>query len=338
MFKQWLEDNNIDNITLVNEKKTDLYTSFIDYLSRNQSSYMSLPSFNKLLDSYLLSNNLMNIHTRKKHIKEEMFNKKGLSKENKELLEFVKNDFANTVEDMQDIIKNSIIMVGNSLNIQSNKKCLILQGPSGIGKTDLVLKTLKESNFKYKRFRGTIKSVNDFYKALYKNNNTIIIFDDVPHILKRNTPFLPFLLSALDDFSGAKRKLTLLDKKDKEIVNIKPIIEIENEPLYPQSFDYTGSMIFITNMLESRMDKALVSRSYFHSLRYTKEDIIEAISSNFDNYCSEYTTTDKEEVVNFLVDFKNHINFDFRTYKDILGLKITTKLWKETALKSLYRK
>lgn len=142
---------------------------------------------------------------------------------------------------------------------EGNMPSAIVSGPPGCGKsypiTRIVDAVVGEEN--YARFVGSVSPVK-LYTTLYKHNGGVIVFDDCDSVL-RDPESLNLLKGALD--SSDRRIITWL--KASNVLKSEDI---------PDSFEFTGSVIFITNVdLDEAIAKgnklsphieAIVSRSF----------------------------------------------------------------------------
>jgi hypothetical protein len=205
---------------------------------------------------------------------------------------------------------------------------MIVTGSSGIGKTSTVRRTLRYMQVDYAYDKVVTKSKGDLYKILHNNNNKVLIIDEANEMIKKGSPFLPILLSALE--AGENRRITYFNKRDKDIQSGR----------YPQSFEYTGSMIFITNMSLARVDQAILSRSLTMEIVLNKQEILREIREGIEEYHPKIPVHLKREVYKFLVDNQHRIeDLDYRKYEQILCMRVgTSKNWKKYADEMVIKK
>lgn len=148
-------------------------------------------------------------------------------------------------------------------------RALIVSGPAGIGKTyrvELALESAHDNEqIQYTAVRGFVKATG-LYKLLWENRNPgqIILLDDSDAAFQDEIA-LNLLKAALD--SSVKR--TISWRSEKNFVD-----EVGEE--IPKTFDYKGSIIFITNLNFVKLIEggrnlaphlsALVSRSFYIDL------------------------------------------------------------------------
>jgi hypothetical protein len=156
-----------------------------------------------------------------------------------------------------------------------HNRSLIISGPAGLGKSYGVMKILDKAE-DAKRVATVVKGYvrpTGLYKLLYENRfkRNIIVLDDADSIFSDDV-CLNLLKAACD--STEKRRLSWLTETK---------MEDEDGERLPRSFEFEGSVIFITNYdfddLIARGNKlaphfeALISRSHYLDLAMkTKRD------------------------------------------------------------------
>lgn len=154
---------------------------------------------------------------------------------------------------------------------------MIVGGAPGVGKSYLVTKALEERNIHkiiadvdrpYEMVHGMITPIG-LYKTLYDNRHegNVVVFDDSDAVF-----FDPISLSLLK---------AALDTTGKRFLTWKSESRALSDEAIPNSYDFEGSIIFITNMnLERTKSKtlqphfdALISRSHYLDLTiHTRRD------------------------------------------------------------------
>jgi hypothetical protein len=130
---------------------------------------------------------------------------------------------------------------------------LVLTGMAGVGKTHLVKETLKgmglteSSDFVHFKGRTTAAGL---YITLYNNSSKIIVFDDCDSVFKDDDA-VNILKAALDSY----------DTRRISYISSKPLKDEWGNPL-PSGFEFTGRIIFISNINQSKLDEAIRSRSF----------------------------------------------------------------------------
>jgi hypothetical protein len=150
---------------------------------------------------------------------------------------------------------------------------LLITGQAGVGKTHLVTNRLEaeglieDEDFVHETGRSTAAAM---YKTLYEYNGKIIIFDDCDSVFKTEDG-VNLLKGALDTNKVRKiawRSATPLKSDEKEAI--------------PQKFDFTGKVIFISNLPKKKIDKAIVSRSLTIEVALDTKDMLERMWDTLD--------------------------------------------------------
>lgn len=195
---------------------------------------------------------------------------------------------------------------------------LIVTGEGGLGKTHAINKVIEEKHlfgFEFVFFKG-YSTARGLYNTLYDNNDKLIVFDDCDSVLEDKIA-INILKSALDSYE--KRTITWMSKMNKS-------------DEYPQQFDFTGRIIFISNKKRESIDSAILSRSLTVDLTMTGDEKIERMSSIIYNILPELPTEFKVDALNFLHENKEHPNVNLRTLIMISKMRsFNPDSWKQMA-------
>lgn len=182
--------------------------------------------------------------------------------------------------------------------VNNSTPSLIVTGEGGLGKTHSVTETIKSNDLsdgEYIFFKG-YSTARGLYNTLYDNNGKLIIFDDCDSVLDDKVA-LNILKSALDSYET--RKISWVAKMNK------------NDE-YPQQFEFTGRIIFISNKSISAVDEAVRSRSLTVDLTMTPSDKIERMGSIIENILPEYSLEFKKDALTFLSEVCNEVSVNMR--------------------------
>jgi hypothetical protein len=211
----------------------------------------------------------------------------------------------------------------------------VITGEGGLGKTYTVTKTLESHGYKdisdladfqvgsivntrkcFTMVKG-YSTAKGLYRTLFENNKSIVVFDDCDAVLK-DPIALNLLKGALDSYG--KRIISWnADMKDDDL---------------PRSFEFTGRVIFISNMDQDRIDQAIRSRSMMIDLSMTldqKIDRMEFIAKS-DEFLPEYDATVKSDALKLIRSIKNECKeISLRTLIAVSKIRASNKDWKDLA-------
>ena len=193
-----------------------------------------------------------------------------------------------------NFLKNLTQMVINGIT-----PSIVIVGSGGLGKTHTVKSTITESNIDenaYTFIKG-YSTARGLYNTLYDNNGKIIIFDDCDSVLDDRVA-VNILKSALDSYDS--REISWLSKMAKS-------------EEYPNKFEFTGRIIFISNKRKSSIDGAILSRSLTVDLTMTSSEKIVRMKHILPHILPDYETKIKEEALNFLDLNKDKCQLNLRT-------------------------
>lgn len=144
--------------------------------------------------------------------------------------------------DLQDCVR----MVVNGGN-----KSLFVVGEGGMGKTEVVLRTLEEMRANYEHFK-TFSTPLELYSYLYLHKDKLVVMDDMEGVLD-NKKSVSILKSCLWGYKDV-REVQYLSTTDKLMV--------------PPKFEFNGRTIFLLNEFpKNKFVKSLVTRSVFYEVK-----------------------------------------------------------------------
>jgi hypothetical protein len=186
---------------------------------------------------------------------------------------------------------------------------LIVTGEGGLGKTHSITQSIKDTDMTesdYVFFKG-YSTARGLYNTLFDNNGKLIVFDDCDSVLEDKVA-LNILKSALDSY---------------ETRTISWMAKMNKNDEYPQQFDFTGRIIFISNKSKEDMNEAILSRSLTVDLTMTPSDKIERMGSILDSILPEYTLEAKTEALDFLKIFKDELSLNMRMLIMVTKMRAT---------------
>ena len=262
---------------------------------------------------------------------------------NNNVLEMPKTVKVETDEEVMDRIERRFNILDDMTKaaINGDIRAMIVQGPPGVGKSYGVEFQLEKAGLfdkmsgrkiKYEVVKGAMTPIG-LYATLYRHSDpkNVLVFDDCDSILMDDLA-LNILKAALD--SGKKRRIHW--NADSALLRREGI---------PDSFDFKGSVIFITNLkfdnirskkLQDHLE-ALQSRCHFLDLTLdTTRDKILRIRQIFrkGDLFQDYGFTPEqgEEIVQFMQD--NHARLREISLRMALKLADLTKIssnWQQLA-------
>ncbi len=189
----------------------------------------------------------------------------------------------------------------------------IICGPPGIGKTHSCLSVLKGNGMKEDRDYIFIKgntSAMGLYRTLYFNNDKMIVFDDCDN--------------ALFDPGCANLLKSALDTCDKRRLSWVSQNTANGSAGVPESFEFEGRILFISNMPESRIDRAIVSRTMCMDLKMNKVEIMDRIEQLASSVCVNIDPIQTTEVITWMKDnMDNLADLNLRTLIKLSKLRQT---------------
>jgi broad-specificity NMP kinase len=196
---------------------------------------------------------------------------------------------------------------------------LVVTGGPGNGKSHTIIQTIQENGLSegdtYVVFKG-YSTARGLYNTLYDHNGKLIIFDDCDSVLEDKTS-LNILKSALDSYE--RRTISWMAKLGKS-------------DEYPNQFDFTGRIIFISNKSKESIDQAILSRSLTVDLSMTFSEKIERMSHILENILPEMPMVIKKESLEFLGELKDNKNLTIRSLITVCKIRNTfSDTWKDMA-------
>ena len=145
---------------------------------------------------------------------------------------------------------------------------LVVTGGAGMGKTHLVKQTLADMGLDestdFVHFKGRATPAGLFI-TLYENSDKIIVLDDCDSVFKDDDA-VNILKGALDSYDS--RKISYITSKS--------LKDSDGNEL-PRHFEFTGRVIFISNIDQSKLDEAIRSRSFVADIEMTQDQMFTRI-------------------------------------------------------------
>jgi hypothetical protein len=215
----------------------------------------------------------------------------------------------NTIEQFGINERFDFLTEFTTMVVDRTSPSLVVTGEGGLGKSFTVMKTLKECGLvdsasflegadpddeiplKIQKTLYTVvkgySTAKGLFRTLYENRNRIVVFDDCDSVLKDPV--------AVNLLKGA------LDSYDKRIISWNSEGSFGGDDL-PRSFQFSGGVIFISNLPMMKVDQAIRSRAICVDLSMTTRQKIERMATIIENpeFMPDYSTEVKAEAIKFL--------------------------------------
>jgi hypothetical protein len=216
---------------------------------------------------------------------------------------------------------------------RGDQASVVVTGPGGLGKSHTVTSALVKTGFtdtstleegsvvnKEKAF-NVIKGYSTpkgLYRTLYENRDGVVVFDDCDSVLK--DPVSVNLLKAA------------LDSYDRRIISWRA--DFRDEEL-PNSFEFKGRVVFISNMDSGKLDQAIVTRSLAVDLSMTNKQKVERMQHlcKSKDFMSEYAQNLKDDAMALIESLQDEVKeLSLRTLIQVTKIrKSAGENWKELA-------
>lgn len=219
---------------------------------------------------------------------------------------------------------------------KGDQASVVVSGPGGLGKSHTVVAALEASGltdvtvldeFEVGSVLDTAKSYRvikgystpkGLYRTLYENKDGVVVFDDCDSVLK-DPVSLNLLKAALDSY-------------DRRIISWRA--DMRDEEL-PQSFEFKGRVIFISNLPSEALDQAIISRSMAVDLSMTAEQKIQRMQFLLDQpeFMPEYAKNLKQDALNLINSLRDSVKeLSLRTLIQVTKIrKSAGAKWKDLA-------
>lgn len=172
---------------------------------------------------------------------------------------------------------------------------LVITGSAGTGKTHLVKSTLADmglrESYEFVHFKGRATAAGLFV-TLYENCDKIVILDDCDSVFK-DADAVNILKGALDSY----------DTRSISYLTTKPLKDEFGSHL-PRTFEFTGKIIFISNIAQSSLDEAIRSRSFVADVDLTKKQMFARVEQLMDKMESGIPVTAKTQALDLMKELE----------------------------------
>ena len=211
-----------------------------------------------------------------------------------------------SIQEKFDYIREIVRMVIGGVNSSA-----LITGRPGVGKTHLVKEELcragleKDTDFLF--FSGYTSSFG-LYKLLHDHRDQFLVLDDFDSCFK-DQKSVSILKAALDSYDT--RRVDWVSDRTERSEDIE------------SSFEFTGKIIFISNIYASRIDEAICSRSLCIDLRLTNDEVTEHMGNLINLIEPKVSVELKREVLDFISSISNCFNaYGLRTFMQAIRIRV----------------
>jgi len=231
-----------------------------------------------------------------------------------------------TIMQKFDFMANLIRMVIDDVTCS-----LVITGSGGLGKTSSVFEALKRASLTADRDFVVLKGYTTprgFYEYLYRNNGRLIIVDDCDAVFKTQTG-VNILKAALDSFEDR----TVSWQSRERAASSE---DEEGDDSVPNSFEFSGRIIFISNLSHDDVPQPVRSRSMNIDLTMNVQERLDRINYLMPVLASneEVTMDQAKECFDLIVANQSLIkDINIRTAIMTLRIRKTNSdvIWKDMA-------
>lgn len=256
----------------------------------------------------------------------------------KALIERTTNDLMEKVVESRFSINERFGFVADMVNMlaKGDQASVVVTGPGGLGKSFTVTQALGDAGMVdvtlLEEFdvgdkintKGSFRVIKGYstpkglYRTLYENKDGVVVFDDCDSVLK-DPVSLNLLKGALDSYS--RRVISWrADMRDDDL---------------PQSFEFKGRVVFISNLPSQAMDQAIITRSMAVDLSMTELQKIDRMRFLLSQkgFMPEYDSKHKADALDLIDSLKDKVKeLSLRTLIQVTKIrKAAGAKWKDLA-------
>ena len=215
--------------------------------------------------------------------------------------------------------RNPVEMFGNLERLtkmvgRGVQPSLVITGMAGVGKTHLVKETLKgmglRESHEFVHFKGRATAAG-LFTTLYQNSDKVVILDDCDSVFKDDDA-VNILKAALDSYDT--RKISYISSKQLKDEFGDPI---------PAHFEFTGRIIFISNINQSRLDEAIRSRSFVADISMNTAQMFQRMEQLLPTMEKSIPLAAKEQALAIMKDLdKKYLGIDINLRSFIKAARI----------------
>lgn len=199
-----------------------------------------------------------------------------------------------------------------SMVVKKIQPSMLLMGTAGVGKTWLVLDTLKKYGLKQDEDYFVCKGHSSplgLYQTLHDHRDSVLILDDYDSVFK-NDISTNILKAGLDSYN--KRFISWQSSR-------ADAYGLE------RTFEFEGQIIFISNLSSNRIDDAIKSRAFCYSLHLNPDEMHQYMQHLLPNIIPEIPLEQKQEVLDYLYNYRNvWNNYNLRSLIQAIRIRAGT--------------
>lgn len=212
-------------------------------------------------------------------------------------------------------------------------RSLIVYGGAGTGKTFTITNAIKKAGLTagsdYVKLSGKASAASIYETLFMFRKGGLVVFDDLDSMWK-NQDATNILKAALDTSpvreiswsTGKTINVSRMDDNEREELFDKidaDIIASPEDVRYPSTFDFTGRVIFISNLKKSEFDSAILSRSAKIDMTLTGEQVIQRMRAILPTLGgTDVSLERKEELVDALMEMHKKKQIDVVTMREFI--------------------
>lgn len=212
-----------------------------------------------------------------------------------------------------------------ALAVGKFRNSLLVTGMAGVGKTYVVEQVINRANMveneDWFSLSGSVTAYG-MYSRFVKSHDKLIVFDDCDSVFK-DADARNLLKAALDTKPVRKISWVNANTFDRDDYDDEEIEELMKKGKLPNSVNFTGQVIFISNLPQSKIEPAILSRSFVIDITLKAEDVYLRIESILPDIEPDVSMAEKKEVLEFLRDegASNDKHVNMRTFLGAMGIK-----------------
>lgn len=217
-------------------------------------------------------------------------------------------------------------------------KSLLIYGGPGTGKTYTIMKTIKDQGLvagkDYVKLSGKASPLSIYQTLFMFRDGGMVLFDDLDSMWG-NQDATNILKAALDTSPvreiswGSSNTINVSkmddDEKKKLFAEIDDKIQENPEKVkFPNQFDFTGRVVFISNLKKEEFDSAIMSRSAKINMDLSPEEILKRMRTILPKLGGEdVPMKDKEDLLDHLLAMHKRQEIEAVTMREFIkGLNI----------------